>query len=664
VEPVIDYTLRIYRHIRQHLMADARRRIEERARASIRVCGKEVGNAARAAHRELGCLAGESVECVRDGWRRARSHVSKWRRAWREGGGGVRDDDEGEILAWEGCNEAEEEEEGEEGGTRSRSRSRRPRHSMSMRGGAGSPDHDVSFGDGARAGAITPPPIDPGTHPRTPSLMHLVKEGTGDGEKHGWKGRGKANGSSGGDGGGLDIKSQLEALTASILGSAMPLLEKVTAGAAPRRAASNGALNEGLVAGAVRAVAEGSVSGSSALPRNGNLPVAVHVRVDAGGDTREEGARVLEGHERAPSTDEPGPAAATAAVHGRDVLAPGGNMAMEGEDADAGRAGVVTERVEANVKLETSAHQVEAASWEREAPVAKAQPAKPAPETSTIKLAAFAAKIGNTVAAAAAAASKRSGAAAAASAAAAAANKASYRERAARLRTANLEIMAALETFESRLQELKVWNVRFQRKIKLKWGESLFLVGGCEALGDGDNARALPMTYSPSDVWSVTASKVPEGTRYRYFIRKDSGEEHFLTDYWFELVSALDKCKVLEGRLDCDDTFQYIRFRVDRRDADQVSVTGSLPELGNWDTTQALALQRLAGTDTWEETIKIPSGVLADFQYKFFERPSAGCADWSHVNDAGIRFESGPNRISDAHLVLPTPPPSAFNPKP
>ena len=31
---------------------------------------------------------------------------------------------------------------------------------------------------------------------------------------------------------------------------------------------------------------------------------------------------------------------------------------------------------------------------------------------------------------------------------------------------------------------------------------------------------ALAMTHTPGDIWVLSAPKVPEGTRYRYFIRK------------------------------------------------------------------------------------------------------------------------------------------------
>lgn len=242
VEPIIDYTLRIYQHVRHHLTADVRRRLAEGAREKVRVCGEGISNIARrvpdwvhAAQRELEVRAGESLRCVRDGWRRARSRVilrSGSRTAWGDGdragararleGKATDLHNDGESMEWEegpGCCSDDD----ETGRAGRRVRLRRPRHcgSMSMRGGAGSIDHDVSFGDGARAGAITPPPIDPGTPP--PELTERKTAGSGA------RAAGVANG--GGGGVGMDIKSQLEALTANILQNTLPLLERVTASA-------------------------------------------------------------------------------------------------------------------------------------------------------------------------------------------------------------------------------------------------------------------------------------------------------------------------------------------------------------------------------------------------------------------------------------------------
>jgi hypothetical protein len=205
--------------------------------------------------------------------------------------------------------------------------------------------------------------------------------------------------------------------------------------------------------------------------------------------------------------------------------------------------------------------------------------------------------------------------------------------------------LAALEQFENRLDRLNVWTVKFVHSLALNWGESLLVSGDCESLGDSDWARGVAMTCGSDNVWSVTVPKVPEGTRYRYMIRKENGAVASQTEYHLELASVLSHCNVVDKMLVVDDSYRYLRFKVHRADAKQVFVTGSLPELGAWKKDKALELKRKAPTsNTWEAVLQIQAQLLPAFEYKFFEIPSHGTE---------IRFESGANRISDAHLVEP-----------
>jgi len=205
--------------------------------------------------------------------------------------------------------------------------------------------------------------------------------------------------------------------------------------------------------------------------------------------------------------------------------------------------------------------------------------------------------------------------------------------------------LAALEEFETRLDRLNVWTVKLVHSLALKEGETLWVSGDCESLGDSNEADAVQMTCASHNVWSVTVPKVPEGTRYRYMVRKENASVRWLTEYHLELASVLEQCNVVDGMLVVHDSHRYVRFKVHRADAKQVFVTGSLLELGGWKKDKALALARKSPTsNTWEIVIKIEAQLLAEFEYKFFEVPA---------HDTQIRFESGPNRISDAHLVEP-----------
>lgn len=85
---------------------------------------------------------------------------------------------------------------------------------------------------------------------------------------------------------------------------------------------------------------------------------------------------------------------------------------------------------------------------------------------------------------------------------------------------------------------------------------------------------------------------------------------------------------------------------VAREKAEKIFVVGSIPALGKWDKTKAVELIRSKG-NTFEAIVAIPSDVVGEFEYKFFEYPSG-------------QYESGPNRKSDAHLVEPQ---REFDPK-
>jgi len=221
-------------------------------------------------------------------------------------------------------------------------------------------------------------------------------------------------------------------------------------------------------------------------------------------------------------------------------------------------------------------------------------------------------------------------------------------EAAERLKKTNLEILKQLEHFENRLTRLNVWTVRFTRTFSVSRGETLYVVGDCETLGDNNPQNAVAMSCLEGDMWSATVADVPEGTRYRYLLKKGHGEIKFLTEYYLELASVLEQCNVIDKMLVVDDSDIYLRFKVSRADAKKVFVTGSLDELGGWQKDKALELQRKsAQSNTWETVVKISAQLLADFEYKFFEIPAHG----KDIKD--IRFENGANRISDAHLVEP-----------
>lgn len=68
---------------------------------------------------------------------------------------------------------------------------------------------------------------------------------------------------------------------------------------------------------------------------------------------------------------------------------------------------------------------------------------------------------------------------------------------------------------------------------------------------------------------------------------------------------------------------------------ENVFLTGSIPELGNWDTTKAVALSAdkyTSSNNLWYASVSLAAG--GSFQYKYFRKSSAGVVKW----------ESDPNR--------------------
>jgi len=85
---------------------------------------------------------------------------------------------------------------------------------------------------------------------------------------------------------------------------------------------------------------------------------------------------------------------------------------------------------------------------------------------------------------------------------------------------------------------------------------------------------------------------------------------------------------------------QKIMFKCTSSDQSPLLVIGDVPELGNWDTGQAIEMQcqtSLQGSCEWTAVAEIPLGTT--IEYKFIKK-----------TDSGIRWESGSNH---RHTVIP-----------
>eukprot|EP00292_Cryptomonas_paramecium_P008281 CAMPEP_0113662102 /NCGR_PEP_ID=MMETSP0038_2-20120614/376_1 /TAXON_ID=2898 /ORGANISM="Cryptomonas paramecium" /LENGTH=286 /DNA_ID=CAMNT_0000576933 /DNA_START=303 /DNA_END=1159 /DNA_ORIENTATION=+ /assembly_acc=CAM_ASM_000170 len=211
------------------------------------------------------------------------------------------------------------------------------------------------------------------------------------------------------------------------------------------------------------------------------------------------------------------------------------------------------------------------------------------------------------------------------------------------LRTTSQELMGVLNSFESRLERLRLWKVKFRRYAKVKYGQALFVCGDCESLGWDTPSKAVRMKHSGDNLWEAVVDHVPEGAKYRYLIQnhegQDSSEVDWVTSYPLQLSSCMQDCNLEGGMLVQDNTMQTVRFIVFRKGVEAMRVVGSIPVLGSWETEKALWLNQTHGC-CWERVVQVRSDQLGDFEYKLVSEPG-------HV------VESGANRVSDAHLVEP-----------
>lgn len=72
-----------------------------------------------------------------------------------------------------------------------------------------------------------------------------------------------------------------------------------------------------------------------------------------------------------------------------------------------------------------------------------------------------------------------------------------------------------------------------------------------------------------------------------------------------------------------------------------VKISGSIPVLGNWDTSEAVALsadQYTASNPLWEGTINISPGT--SFEYKLIKLETDGSVTWQSGNNQGMWLSS------------------------
>ncbi|OUO99578.1 4-alpha-glucanotransferase [Barnesiella sp. An22] len=190
-------------------------------------------------------------------------------------------------------------------------------------------------------------------------------------------------------------------------------------------------------------------------------------------------------------------------------------------------------------------------------------------------------------------------------------------------------------------------KITFEIYYHTRWGESLMLSGETEQLGSGDESRAVVMDCRGGDLWSYTI-EVPAtiaAFEYRYLVKSgdsvrrewnrphrfvpgQKATEYRLLDRWRDTPADLPfySSAFTQGiffrqhpqpqpGVPAAGTVTFKIFAPQLRPDEQLLLVGSVPALGNWEPSQAPALD---DTDFPEWHLTLDAAQLGpSFEYKF-----------------------------------------------
>lgn len=76
--------------------------------------------------------------------------------------------------------------------------------------------------------------------------------------------------------------------------------------------------------------------------------------------------------------------------------------------------------------------------------------------------------------------------------------------------------------------QLLIMKIQFYLRFFTQYGQSLFVTGNCDALGNNDLSAALPMQYLTDEFWTVTVElgkDFENDLQYSYILKNENGEE-------------------------------------------------------------------------------------------------------------------------------------------
>lgn len=219
-----------------------------------------------------------------------------------------------------------------------------------------------------------------------------------------------------------------------------------------------------------------------------------------------------------------------------------------------------------------------------------------------------------------------------------------------------------------------VMNLQFYLRYHTQYGQSLWVSGNLEELGNGDPARALPMSYLNDEFWAMSLDirkkDLPEKAWYKYYLKNEEGElvaewgqdrflelagknntELHLIDTWnyageFEnafftapFQRVLLKQPRPKSRSGSDKNPTHI-FRVKApllKKHEVLCFIGSGDKLGDWKTDQPLLLKKEDGDSNWWSIKLDLSEQALPLAYKY--------GIYQVQDKTFVQYEKGDNRL-------------------
>ena len=223
-------------------------------------------------------------------------------------------------------------------------------------------------------------------------------------------------------------------------------------------------------------------------------------------------------------------------------------------------------------------------------------------------------------------------------------------------------------------------KITFNIDYRTNWGESVFLVGSCAALGGGDAQKAVKLSLDGDEHWSVTVNipRTVKQIEYRYFVKNDNGGEKREWGPMHRLVfSPADKYDIFDRWQDMPKDKPYyssaftdcICHRAIRevnaapaagfatfcvaapmvKPGQVVAVSGASAALGGWDTNKAVVMTD-ESFPVWSANVPVADDLREGSEFKFLilDKASGNVVAWEGGDNRRLGFTPAKDAASVA----------------